>query len=241
MRDEGLIADPYEYFASLSVEDQVRIFGKSEARAIRDGADIFQVTNAKRGMTKVGSRPASRARTTSEGTTVRGNFGRTTGRGTRLTVDEIYRTAGTRSRAMRMLEENGYVLPGGQDPAGSLVGQREGFGALGRGGTRRAATEAVLEARRTGIRDPNNRYTMTEAERRRHDADRDWQMVRAGINPYQAGASQRWEALKQGRPAPRGGSVPRPLTDRDRARAEAAYRRFTLGLDGGDPAVRKAA
>lgn len=239
MRGEGLLADPYEYFRSLSPEEQAKIFGKSEARAIRDGADVFQVVNARRGMSKVGTRPASRARTTTEGTTRRGNFGRTTGKGTRLTVDEIYRTAGTRTRALRMLEEYGYVLPGGQNPHGSLVGQREGFGALARGGTRRAATEAVLEARRTGRRDPTSRYTMTEAERRTHDAARDWEMVQKGFNPYQAGASQRYAALMTGRPAPRGGSTPRPLTDDDRARAERAYRKFVLGLDGGDPAVRR--
>ena len=238
MQGEGLVADPYEYFQSLAPEEQARIFGKSEARAIRDGADIFQVTNARRGMSKVGTTPATQARFTTEGTTRRGNFGRTTGRGYRRSVDEIYRTAGTRTRALRMLEEDGYILPGGQNPSGSIVGQREGFGALGRGGTRRAASNAVLQARRTGIRDPANRYTMTEAERRASDADRDWQMVRAGINPYQAGASARWTAILEGRPAPRGGSTPRPLTDRDRARAEVAYRRFTLGLDGGDPAIR---
>lgn len=236
--DEGWYADPYEAFHSMSREEQEATWGRSEARAIRDGADIFQVTNSTTIRTR-GSTPVSwDGMTTTEGTTRRGNYGaRGTGR-QRLTPDAIYRTAGTRTNALRMLEENGYILPGGQNPTGVLRGAREAFGALGGGGARRAASNAVMEARRTGIRDPNNRYTMTEAERRRHDADRDWQMVRAGINPYQAGAAQRWEALKQGGPAPRGGSLPRPLTDNDRARAEAAYRRFTLGLDGGDPALK---
>lgn len=239
LQDEGLIADPYAYFRSLDRDEQERIFGRSEARAINDGADIFQVVNAQRGMTRVGQIPATRARTTSEGTTRRGNFGSTTRRGVRRTVDEIYRTAGTRTRALRMLEEDGYILPGGQNPAGALRGQREGFGALGRGGTRRAASDAVLKARRTGRRDPANRYTMTEAERRVHDADRDWRMVLVGMNPYQAGAPVRWEALQAGRPTPKGGTLPRPLTDADRARAENTYRRYVLGLDGGDPAVRR--
>ena len=238
MRDEGLIADPYEYFHSLSREDQVRIFGKSESRAIRDGADIFQVTNARRGMTKVGTTPASRARITAEGTGRRGNFRTTSGRGVRRSVDEIYRTAGTRTRALRMLEEDGYILPGGQNPAGVLRGQREGFGALGRGGTRRAATNAVLEARRTGRRDPTNRYTMTEAERAASDAERNWRMVQMGLNPYSPDATRRYQALMAGRPVPRGLTPNRPLTDDERARAENDYRTITLAFDPADPAGR---
>lgn len=236
-KDEGWYADPYEAFNALSREEQEAAWGRSEARAIRDGADIFQVTNATTIRAR-GSSPVSwDGMTTTEGTSRRGNFGaRGTGR-QRLTPDAIYRTAGTRTNALRMLEENGYILPGGQNPAGAIRGAREGFGTLGAGGRRRAASNSVLEARRTGVRDPTVRATMTAAERRAFDADRDWQMVRAGINPYQAGAPQRWEALKAGTAAPRGGSTPRPLTDRDRARAEAAYRKYALGLDGGDPAL----
>lgn len=238
MQDEGLIADPYEYFNSLSPEDQARIFGTSEARSIRDGADVFQVTNARRGMTKVGSTPASRSRTTFEGTGRRGNFRTTSGRKVRRSVDEIYRTAGTRTRALRMLEEDGYILPGGQNPAGALVGQREGFGALGRGGTRRAATNAVLEARRTGRRDPANRYTMTEAERAASDADRSWRMVQMGLNPYQPDATLRYQALVAGRPVPRHIGPNRPPTDEQKARAENDYRTITLVFDPADPAGR---
>lgn len=238
MVDEGLVADPYEYFRSLSPEDQVRIFGKSESRSIRDGADIFQVTNARRGMTKVGTTPASRARTTFEGTGRRGNFRTTSGRKVRRSVDEIYRTAGTRTRALRMLEEDGYILPGGQNPAGVLRGQREGFGALGRGGTRRAATNAVLEARRTGRRDPTNRYTMTEAERAASDAERSWRMVQMGLNPYQPDATLRYQALMAGRPVPRHIGPNRPPTDDQKARAENDYRTITLAFDPADPAGR---
>lgn len=215
LRDEGLLADPYEYFRSLDTAEQDSTFGPAEARAIRDGADISQVVNARRGMTKVGQVPASRARTTTEGTSRRGNYGITARGRTRLTVDEIYQTAGTRTRALRMLEEHGYVLPGGQDPAGALRGQREGYGQLGRGGTRVGARYAIDQARTTGIRDPRSRATMTAAERRRADADAAWTAVRAGRNPYGRGS----------------------LSDTDRARAETGYRRFVLGLDGGDPAL----
>jgi hypothetical protein len=62
-------------------------------------------------------------------------------------------------------------------------------------------------------------------------------MARAGLNPYQAGAAQRWRVLTEGRGTARGGSLPRPLTDADRARAEAAYRQYVLGENGGDAAL----
>ena len=55
---------------------------------------------------------------------------------------------------------------------------------MGRGGTRRAASEAVQLARETGVRDPRSRYTMTAAERRLYDAERNWDEVLAGRNPY---------------------------------------------------------
>lgn len=229
MLDEGLVADPYEYFHSLSPEQQAKYFGKSEARAIRDGADIYQVVNARRGMTRVGARsPRHRARWTYEGTSRHGNFGRRgTGRA-RRTVDEIYRTAGTRTRALRMLEEEGYILPGGQEPGGSIAGPFR---------LPKNASAATKEAWITGLRDPTSMATMTEAEKRRYRADRDWQMVRAGMNPYQAGAAQRWRFLTEGRGTPRGGSLPRPLTDQDRARAEAVYRQYVLGENDGDAAL----
>lgn len=228
MLDEGLVADPYEYFQSLSPEEQTKYFGRSEARAIRDGADLYQVVNARRGMTRIGARPGRRARLTYEGTSRHGNFGRRGAARARLTVDEIYRTAGTRTRALRMLEEEGYILPGGQEPGGSIAGPFR---------LPKNASQATKEAWLTGLRDHTSMATMTEAEKRRYRADRDWQMVRAGMNPYQAGAAQRWRYLTEGRGTPRGGSYPRPLTDQDRAIAEAAYRRYVLGLDGGDAAL----
>ena len=197
-RDEGFVSDPYEYFESLSEADQARLFGKSNARAIRDGADIFQVENAKRGMSIDG-------RTTTASTGKRGIY---RGRGARLTPDEIYRTAGTRSNALKMLEEYGYVLPGGQDPQGVLRGQREGYGQMGRGGKRVGARRAVEEARRTGVRHPMSRATMTAAERRRFDAGARWDAVREGRNPYGTG----------------------PLTDKIRAQVERDYEITVLSL-----------
>lgn len=89
-RREGLIDDPRAYFDSLSEKEQNRAFTVAGAQAIRDGADIGQVVNARRGMTtagrdEFGSRVGRLARTqvfgqdiftTLEGTTTRGVAGR---------------------------------------------------------------------------------------------------------------------------------------------------------------------
>lgn len=195
-RDEGLIDDPYEYFGGLSPAEQDRVFGRGSAQAIRDGADIYRVVNARRGRNGL---------FTTEGTGKRG-FARQL-RGRRLTPDGIYRTAGSREEALRLLQEHGYVLPGGQVPGGSILGaDREGFGALGRGGTRVGAREAVLEARRTGVRDPGSRYTATEAERRVIDSRARYAAVLQGRNPWSSDGSG--------------------LTPDLAARAESEYRRW---------------
>lgn len=151
-QESGFFSDPYEYFNSLSKDQQEKVFGRIESRAIRDGADIFRVENVKlRGLA-----------------TAKGNL--RYGTPSRVTVDDIYRTAGTRTNAIRMMEQEGYITKAGQVPTGAILGQREGFGALGKGGRARAASDAVTAARATGVRDPLNRYTMTAAERRLYDA-----------------------------------------------------------------------
>lgn len=171
---EGLVHDPYDYFKSLSAEGQDRTYGRAEAQAIRDGSDIFQVVNARRGIKPGGL-------VTTEGTSKRGNFGRN---GPRLTPEAIYGKGLTRAETLSELERYGYILPGGQNPAGSIRGQAEGFGQMGRGGTRVGAREAVLRARESGLRDPLNRATMTAAERSVVDAQANWDAVRAGRNPF---------------------------------------------------------
>jgi hypothetical protein len=209
-RSEGLVHDPYEYFHSLSEAEQDKTYTKAGAQAIRDGGDIFQVVNSRRGMSygglsKDGTRTGQslKASSTKEGTTRRGNFGR---KG-RLAPEAIYQQAGSREEALRLLEHNGYILPGGQNPTGSLRGQVEGFGQLGRGGTRVGAREAVLEARRTGTR-TGSRATMTAAELRVFDAQARWDQVRKGVNPF---------------------NPKRPLTPEIAARVEADFRKYILG------------
>lgn len=170
--------NPYEYFNSMSPEEQDRVFTKAGAEAIRDGADMSQVVNARRGMTRNGV-------FTTEGTTS-GHASTVLRPGQRrMTPESIYAQArGNREVAQQLLREHGYILPAGQVPGGALVGQREGYGALGGGGRRRAASRAVEEARRTGVRNPNSRYTMTAAERRLHDARIRYETALRGIDPY---------------------------------------------------------
>lgn len=198
-KSEGLIHDPYEYFGSLSAVEQDRIYTKAGAQAIRDGSDLFQVVNSRRGMKPGGL-------LTTEGTTKRGNFGKN---GPRLTPDAIYGKGLSRAETLRELERYGYILPGGQNPLGVIRGQAEGFGQMGRGGTRVGAREAVEQARRTGERNPTIRATATAAERRVIDARADWDAARAGRNPY--------------------GKT--PLTPTEAARAEATFRK-TLASNG---------
>jgi hypothetical protein len=106
-----------------------------------------------------------------------------------MTVDDIYRTAGTRTNAIRMMTEQGYIT-GPQVVGGNVIGVREGFGQLGKGGAARAASDAVELARRTGVRDPLNRYTMTAAERRLYDANYMLDAsLRQGVVPRSIGAN----------------------------------------------------
>jgi len=160
-----LTTDPYEYFNSLSKEEQNKVWGFNDARAVRDGGDIYRVTNIRtRGL----GTAKSNARY---------------GTPSKFTIDDIYSQAGTRTRAIAWMRDEGYIT-GAQVGGGNLIGMREGFGALGRGGTRKGASAAVEQARLSGVRDPLNRYTMTAAERRLYDADLMMQTVRSGRNPW---------------------------------------------------------
>lgn len=113
--------DPRAVFDRMSPEQQAKRFGKAGAAAIRDGADLAQVVNARRGMQPAGA--------TTEGTTRRGAFfhlefqrlkdegqvpADATGRGfrlptARLTPTEIYRRAETREQAIEGLRRYGYL------------------------------------------------------------------------------------------------------------------------------------
>lgn len=118
--------NPKAYFSSLSAAEQNRIFTVAGAQAIRDGASITTVVNARRGM-YTASAYGRAVRATREGTTRRGAFYRAerlraiqrglvprSGRGFRLRTprlapEEIYRLAGSRSEAIAMLHRFGYL------------------------------------------------------------------------------------------------------------------------------------
>ncbi|MFJ1653693.1 hypothetical protein ACIOC2_20345 [Streptomyces sp. NPDC088337] len=118
--------DPKAYFSSLSEAEQSRVFGEAGARAIREGADMAQVVNARRGMTTADAY-GRRVAATTEGTTRRGAWYRQerqraidrglvgpSGRGfqlraPRLMPEEIFRLAESRDEALAMLRRFGYL------------------------------------------------------------------------------------------------------------------------------------
>ncbi|MDA2805712.1 VG15 protein [Nocardiopsis suaedae] len=108
-----------ELFEDMSPAEQARRFGPGGAEAIREGADLAQVVNARRGMQSAAAR--NRGRYTTEGTTPRGIAGRrlgdlTSGAGRyrrssrpRLMPEVIMREARTRDEAIELLREHGYL------------------------------------------------------------------------------------------------------------------------------------
>ena len=190
---EGFISDPYEAFNSLTKSEQERVFGRIESRAIRDGADIYRIENTKlRGLGTAKGREKY-------------------GTPTRLTIDDIYRTAGNRKNAIAAMEREGYIT-GPQVAGGNIIGQRLGFGQLGKGGRAAGARNAVLDANASGVRDPLNRYTMTAAERRLFDANYRLNEARmTGNRPGSIGANSADKYTK-----------PRPLAPGELAQLEKA-------------------
>lgn len=96
------------YFESLNVVEQNRIFTSAGADAIREGADINQVVNARRGM----SLAQDGRRITTEGTGRRGiaSTARTGRTGARLMPETIAAVAKNRDEYMSLLRLNGYIF-----------------------------------------------------------------------------------------------------------------------------------
>jgi len=99
---DDLRTDPDAYFRSLTSEDQERYFGKANAEAIRDGANMGRVVNAT-GRSS-GTSIAGGRKYTTDATTARG-----TGRRARLTPEAIYKEAADRTDAVRLLRLHGYL------------------------------------------------------------------------------------------------------------------------------------
>jgi hypothetical protein len=86
-----LRTDPDAYFRSLSEAEQDRVFTKAGAQAIRDGADIGQVVNARRGAT--GFAPAGARLTPAEAQALRGGRTRAQLEATELYGRQVYTTS----------------------------------------------------------------------------------------------------------------------------------------------------
>jgi hypothetical protein len=115
------VPTPQQMFEQLSAREQRRTFTVAGAQAIRSGADVGQIVNARRGMSQPG------APTTTEGITRRGVYGRRVRRaggefvrypgqrysqavGPRLTPEAIFAQAPGRRGQLKLLRRYGYIV-----------------------------------------------------------------------------------------------------------------------------------
>lgn len=118
--DRGMVTDPRAGFDAMTPAEQDKAFTVAGAQAIRDGADMSQVVNARRGMSTTTLNRRT-FKTTTEGITSRGIYGRMAGdlqkRGgryrtsgqIRLMPEAIYDFATDRADAVRLLRRYGYI------------------------------------------------------------------------------------------------------------------------------------
>ena len=160
---EGLIDDPYEAFKRMSEAEQNRVFTNAGAQAIRDGADMYQVVNARRGMKYRGA-------FTTEGTSKHGWAGQILRRGQkRMTPETIYRLNPNREQAVEALRAQGYITGRGQVSGGALRGQYE---ATYEGRRMTAAEKRVAIATRDWQDVQNGLNPWTPAAQERHGGAR---------------------------------------------------------------------
>lgn len=173
--------DPYEAFKNLTREQQDKEFGANDARAIRDGGDIYRIVNVR-----------NRGLATARGA-------RLYGTPSRMTIDDIYRAAGTRTRAIAAMAEQGFIT-GPQVAGGNIIGNLNTDARIlaagpGRGTYRiggvdyETARSRKYRAAMTGQRDPLDRATMTAAERRIFDAAYRVDWANRGYWPASVGAN----------------------------------------------------
>lgn len=98
-----LLTDSDAYFASLPREEQDRLLGSANAQAVRDGADLAQVVNA--------SKKVSKAQVFGRDVLTTSAGGRRKTRASvRLMPESIYQLAKDREDAIRLLRLHGFVL-----------------------------------------------------------------------------------------------------------------------------------
>jgi hypothetical protein len=96
--------DSQDVFDNMSAAQQRKTFGEAGAKAIRDGADVATVVNARKAMDKV-EMFGHKVQVTHVGTGSRRRKNPP-----RLTPEECYKQAdGDREHAIRLLDKNGYI------------------------------------------------------------------------------------------------------------------------------------
>lgn len=125
---DDIRVNPSAYFDSLTPAEQNRVFTNAGAEAVRNGADLQQVVNARRGMHTAQTNPRGwkpRGRlapvdrygrqvyVTTEGTTRRGAASRalTGRRGERLMPESLLQIADDPADLQRLLRLHGYIQP----------------------------------------------------------------------------------------------------------------------------------
>jgi hypothetical protein len=93
---DDVTVNPDAYVAALSAEEQDQLLGKAGAEAVRAGADLARVVNARRGVTAAAD---GRLYTTEAA-----------GRRPRLMPEQIFRDARDRDDAIRLLRLHGYLM-----------------------------------------------------------------------------------------------------------------------------------
>lgn len=137
----GVATNPDDYFHSLSKAEQDRVFTKAGAEAMRDGADMGQVVNARRGMQRAQLYGRDMF-TTLEGTTRRGSAFDALARGGKTatvrtpeelavrqttTGPELRRVTRERTRAPRVMPETLYQLADGDRAEAIRLLKAHGF------------------------------------------------------------------------------------------------------------------
>ena len=96
---DDLRVNPKAYFDSLGKTEQDQLLGQAGAEAVRSGADLAKVVNARRGM-QTASVFGRQVHATTEGAR----------RGVRLMPEQIFRDASSRDDAIRLLRLHGYII-----------------------------------------------------------------------------------------------------------------------------------
>lgn len=146
--------NPDEYFRSLSREEQDRVFTKAGAQAIRDGADIGQVVNARRKAAGMAGTVSKRVRKRARDVGLDADEFQRRGRGRLQTVsvlgedtfitlegrpvqlpgggsaprmmpESIYAVARDQDHAIRLLKRHGYIRESSQESLERLEADRE--------------------------------------------------------------------------------------------------------------------